>query len=466
MRNCCNSWGNRSLSLKGKVVVVNVLILSLLQYLCSTLYTPRKVYGEVKDIVVRFLWGGGRSKIAYNTLIQPTEHGGLKLADLECRTQISLLKWVARLLNEPRSCPATFLRSLVNTTSVESLFSYKMKSPPKGMECSPFYENMFRVWSKYHLFPPEGEKAIRRESIWDNIYVSIPQQDVALRRRWEGAGIQTIHNVCHTREGRLLSHLEITERYNVPCTFLDALRLRLGIPLNWRQALTPNYEEDTAQVYEVQLSPGIRLSIKSTSAKRLYSEVISLKKGAIRTQRTWEDVMPVDGPNEWKEIYLRPFSTTRETKLQSFQYRLNHRVITCNKLLFRYKIRESELCSLCDQQDTLEHFFFQCPETRRFWAMVFQWVRAAANLDLSNLSIKEILVGVPANHPHSGRLNLILLTARFFIHRQRLFHGGSLGLIQWIAELRNRLLVERQVCMAEGKSHKFNCWRSILDYTG
>lgn len=172
------------------------------------------------------------------------------------------------------------------------------------------------------------------------------------------------------------------------------------------------------------------------------------------------------GQDEWREIYLRPFSSTRETKLQSFQYRLNHRLITCNRLLFKYRIKDSDLCSLCDQRDTLEHFFFQCPVTRKFWTMVFQWVKAAINIDLGDLSIKEILVGVPKNHPQSRRINLILLVSRFFIHRQRLFHGGNMCLIHWINDLRLRLLTERQICFAEGRPRRFGLWIPILDYMG
>lgn len=191
-----------------------------------------------------------------------------------------------------------------------------------------------------------------------------------------------------------------------------------------------------------------------------------MKKGVIRTQRTWDATIEVSGQDEWQEIYLWPFSSTRETKLQSFQYRVHHRTITCNRLLFRYKIKDSDLCSLCDQQDTLEHFFFQCPSNRKFWAMVFRWIKAASNMELSHLSIKEILVGVPRSHPQSRKINFLILSARFFIHRQRLFHGGNLSVVHWVSELRSRLLTERQICSAEGRPHKFDPWQSILDYMG
>lgn len=77
MKRCCSSWELRSLSLKGKIVVINTLVVSLLQYMCSLIYTPQKVLDEVKALTVEFTWAGGRSKVAYSTLIQTASAGGL-----------------------------------------------------------------------------------------------------------------------------------------------------------------------------------------------------------------------------------------------------------------------------------------------------------------------------------------------------------------------------------------------------
>lgn len=56
-------------------------------------------------------------------------------------------------------------------------------------------------------------------------------------KRWEEAGIRLIGDVCHPTEGRLLSHTEINAKFNVNSSFLDALALRLSIPLQWRTDL-------------------------------------------------------------------------------------------------------------------------------------------------------------------------------------------------------------------------------------
>lgn len=57
MQACCNSWTNRSLLLQGKVTVLNVLVSSLLQYMCSMLNMPSRVFEEVKTLASAFLLG-------------------------------------------------------------------------------------------------------------------------------------------------------------------------------------------------------------------------------------------------------------------------------------------------------------------------------------------------------------------------------------------------------------------------
>ncbi len=61
------------------------------------------------------------------------------------------------------------------------------------------------------------------------------------------------------------------------------------------------------------------------------------------------------GPN-----VLATFKTVRDTKLQTFQYRILHYIIPYNELLFNVKIKNSNICSSCNETDTLPHFFVKC----------------------------------------------------------------------------------------------------------
>lgn len=466
MKSCFACWELRSLSLKGKIVVVNTLVLSLLQYMSSLIYTPQKVIEEVKALTVAFIWGRGRSKIAYSTLIQATADGGLKLADPETRVKVNLLSWVRRLLREPRSCPAVYLQHLTDAQDVRHMLHWKPRRSPLNSASPRFYDALLRNWVDFHSFPPQGEIEIRGEELWHNRYMGVALQDPILRKRWKEAGITTLQDICHTSDSRLLSHDEIRDKFHVHCTFLEALQIRMSVPIHWREALTRDYTGDTTPLYNIKISNGAALPLQSTSPKKIYAEIISARKGVIKVQRRWDSSVDIDDGTEWAEIYLRPFLTVRETRLQSFQYRLSHRLITCNRLLSRYKIKQEDTCSFCDGADTLEHFFYQCPISRKFWDSVFGWMKDATGQDLRGLTLKEIMLGVPKTFRYAKRTNSLLLISRYFIHRQRLFHKGDLCLIHWARELRKRLLTEKHICEAEGEPHKFDVWTTVLEYLG
>ncbi len=59
--------------------------------------------------------------------------------------------------------------------------------------------------------------------------------------------------------------------------------------------------------------------------------------------------------------------TTRETKLQSFQYRILHRTITCRKILYDMKLVDSPNCLYCNNIDDIKHFLLSGEKTRNFW---------------------------------------------------------------------------------------------------
>ena len=71
---------------------------------------------------------------------------------------------------------------------------------------------------------------------------------------------------------------------------------------------------------------------------------------------------------EWTDVFLRPYICLRETKLQSFQYKIIHRIINCNKKLFDMRIKNSPLCTYCDQTDDIGHFFFLCI-SQQYWML-------------------------------------------------------------------------------------------------
>lgn len=58
---------------------------------------------------------------------------------------------------------------------------------------------------------------------------------------------------------------------------------------------------------------------------------------------------------DWENTYSIPYSTTRETKLHTFLYRIFHRLITCNGYLHKIRQRSDPRCNFCQLEDTIVH---------------------------------------------------------------------------------------------------------------
>ncbi|MCH85694.1 LINE-1 reverse transcriptase like [Trifolium medium] len=103
IRGRVGSWGNKYLSLGGRIVMVNAVLNAIPIYYLSYLKMPAKVWREVVKIQRKFLWSGlsNRSKISWvkwDDVCKPRKEGGLGIRDLRI-TNISLLaKWRWKLL--------------------------------------------------------------------------------------------------------------------------------------------------------------------------------------------------------------------------------------------------------------------------------------------------------------------------------------------------------------------------------
>lgn len=184
----------------------------------------------------------------------------------------------------------------------------------------------------------------------------------------------------------------------------------------------------------------------------------------------WTDVgshpIHIVDDEDWSESNLSAYRTTRETKLHSLHFKVVNRILPCNKFLKQIRIKSSDVCDLCGQEDNISHFLFECLTVRTFWKSLCRWFEGVECLALDTLSPKRYVFGVPRTFPKASVVNFILMNTKFFIYRQSLFHGGSLDLMHWLRELKLKLLVEKQISCSEGKAHRFGRWTKILQSLG
>lgn len=110
-----------------------------------------------------------------------------------------------------------------------------------------------------------------------------------------------------------------------------------------------------------------------------------------------------------------------------------------------------------------------CETVRKFWQDLTIWCETNIDVSLANLSRAELILGITGdrNDRKTKKIqNWLILTAKFYIHREKLFNQGQFSLIAFLREVKRKLLVERVACQIEGKLNKFRCFRRLYAALG
>ena len=147
--------------------------------------------------------------------------------------------------------------------------------------------------------------------------------------------------------------------------------------------------------------------------------------------------------------------TTRETKLQTFQYKIINRIIPCKKWLFDQNVIPSPYCTLCKDNciDTILHHFIECSELRTFWRSLESWWNQSSNLKVQ-LTKKHIIFGIYYDNLEFITVNYVILLAKWYIYTH-VYHERKVELYGFLVALKSHLEIEKQVCYYNGKCEEF-----------
>ena len=429
LKSMLNIWSQRNLSLKGKITVINNLALSPLIYVSSVTSTPKKAISEINNIIQNFLWKGKQAKIAQKTLIQNIDNGGLKLCHFETKVSSLMLCWVKRLITSIPQKWTLLPKKFYSCSNLKTYFNSNHKILC-NKEIPIFYKNIHEIYMKYFKLEPVNLHEILNESLWLNQRIQTTKGYIYIRS-WESKNIQTVRNLFNDF-GVLLSHEELTSTYNIQTTFLQTLQVQKSIPSNWMKKI--NNHTTTLPPINTQLCIRINSNLKpltSTSCKDFYWHILNITAHVPTCIKKWQEIYPLLSITiniEWKKIFNCAFYISRDTKIQTLQYKIIHRYIACNHWLKNIKILNSDICLLCNtDSDTIEHFFLTCNNVNHFWVAFNNWWNRLTDENLIDLADTEklqqnILFGFPGHTDMIFVLNYCVIYAKYYIYKNKLIN--------------------------------------------
>ena len=433
-----NQWRQRDLTLMGKITIINTLIASLFIHKFTVLpQMPTCYLKRIYNLFSNFIWNHAKPKIALRTLQLNKAEGGLGLANLEIRDQAIKTTWIQMLASDPKSADLAFCN--FSPYLWENIFKCNLSPQHTKFVIdkseNPFWFDVLTAWNEYR--EKKDVNCAFNQTVWYNSNILIGDQPCFILESFK-AGLFWISQLYEDK--RLISIRKAYEKYKL--SFMQFYGLVTAIPQVWRTQLQSDLKPNSS-VYSQSLT-------EKYLAKKVYRELntSNVAYGNKLVQWSTDPQTPVsigDFKKQFRDIY----SITNIPKFRGFYYRLLHRSLVLNTHLFRWGIKENNLCSFCQKgEESIVHLFVECEEVRYLWHDVFLWLERTFSYT-PTWDRESLLWNNPPNNEFPA-VRFILLTTQQYVYRQRC-RGESLLFHNLKAEIISLRNVEKYLAVKNDK---------------
>ena len=391
-----NTWKARSLSLKGKVLIANSLVISRIIYIMNLSIIPDVIVTKIKNAIVDFIWSGKRHRINYKVLISPVEMGGMGLLDIDRMKCALRCKFIRKLYDDERP-----LNPVTKALIEYNLCKYKGMnlgrdifrisiSKNHAKRLPRFYEEMLLAWKRLtcgFFVRPQNANELLDQPLFDNPIIEDHIGNSIYIKEFISVGILRIRDlIIRTSKGFLpidtvISPLESKvkgdSQYEVKVDRLYDLYFKLFwcIPQKWRINIVN-------KVLDVHTNEPSGLFIQPDGFDDPVSITKLTTRDINRLLRKYDstNLMPA-GQTYWSnyfgDINLRiPFHLCygglKENHQAQIDYFICHNVLYNNLMLNKMKLEDSTLCTFCQiNEENTDHLVTICYEVRALYISVW-----------------------------------------------------------------------------------------------
>lgn len=426
-------WKMRGLKLKGKVIVVNALVMSKLVYVMNVLDMPERVSKEVERMVSEFLWGGKGVKIAREVLENEHEDGGLKLVNLEKKKKALRVKMMVRYIkNKKDHVWKVFLGEAINRCGGcgESGVFMRMK---KGMwsGVSEFYQEMLGAWGEFVgnvKYECMNVKQVWEQPIFLNPKITHKGETIYNRVIWR-AGIRTIRDLVYEYvPGFMRAQVIVDEvRERDEEMWLGTAegvmeKIKKGMPSEWVSMIERGDGMNGGGDVEMYVGEGetkIKLTNVKTRVMYKYLRWKEVRRPA--GENAWGKVMiGMDVKRMWKNLRVK----WNSSECENFDFFLRHNRVFNNLVISRFDMNVRKECDVCRVGvENCMHEFVECSELKVYFERMRELIsRNWRGEFVERMDWRELwLFGVTGKvrECNVSLMNYVLSHARFAVKLRR-----------------------------------------------
>jgi len=143
------------------------------------------------------------------------------------------------------------------------------------------------------------------------------------------------------------------------------------IPNLWKKYIRENYVNIEKNFHNIPIRiKGNMQDLIKIHHKTLYRYLIEEKNTKSKANLKFSDIYDINDL-EWKIYYKMPTEIKVENKIKEFQYKILHKYLPTNKLLFFMKLKDSPRCNFCFvYTQTIQHLFWECLCIHNMWMLL------------------------------------------------------------------------------------------------
>ena len=193
--------------------------------------------------------------------------------------------------------------------------------------------------------------------LWNNKAITI-ENDHVFWRSWFKRKILYVQDVLNA-EGNFLTIEEFQNKFKIKINFLHYLQLIAAIPSDLKKKAAtievPSQELfNTAKLSSSAIPTLDVTEMRSKSYYKILNGNCIIEPTGIKN---WKNNF-TDYFKDWRKKFAFIYKSTKDNKLRQFSFRILHRIIMTKKELFKFRLVENEVCSLCLRPDSIEHIIW------------------------------------------------------------------------------------------------------------
>ena len=287
-----------------------------------------------------------------------------------------------------------------------------------NLMCHPsiFWNNIVKAWCIYNFSKPTCIEDILNQQIWYNSNILIRKTPIYCGPL-HSKGILYLKDLVK-QDGQLMTVYEILNQYSVNRKYMMKLNSILGaVPQQWKVLIKNSYLDFDISAISL---PNFQKCMSSTNMSKLVYKYTVSRKCKFFPDRIidkWTTDLG-QGLHVDREFISSAFGlivkATISPKHRVFQFKLIHRSLVTNKSLYEWKLKDTNLCSFCEnQEETIYHLLWGCTMVQTLWKAVFDWLADKTSSNI-NFTSKEILLGIDES-------NLVFYNAVFILVKQYIY---------------------------------------------